>query len=1129
MRANNTLLHLVGALLLVFASAPSVLAQKTEFVQHSMLASGSWYKFPISQTGVYQITSSDIPSLNGTPCRQIALMGAPGGMLPISNKAHQTDDLSPIPIEILDANGNGIFDPEDRLVFFAESPNVWRFNSQKSQFEYAVHAYANSNYYFLTTQLPESIEHTRISDTSLTVSANYEINTYTAVATYHVDNINTHGGGQIWVADKFTSSLSSRSYTIEMPAPSSSNQIAVRYAFAHISDYSATLSLQCGSESRQQSFTNYNTYLTFYETFAAPSGNNVSFTINYRPNESKASGYLDYIEVSTQTPLVFSGNELIFRNSQQLYEGNVRRFNVRGNSNGIRIWDVTNVNQAYSLPIENASSSTFSFLAPTDKARTFVAFIPTEAPHPGGIVSVDNQDLHGSHLPDYVIVSHPEFLEQAQRLADIHSQHDGFNVLVTTEEQVYNEYSSGMSDPVAIRRMMRQMRSKDTSGINPRYLLLFGKGTYDNRDLLGLHQQTVITYQTPASFDSEGSAHPSDDIYGYLSDEVSGAFEGAMTVSIGRLPAKSKSEATHLVNKIDSYINRSDFAHNDIRGDWRNYVALLADDADPSCSGDTNFASDSEIMARRIRQKYPQINIDRIYADSYIQQSGADGSYYPDVNNALRQRINYGCLLLNYIGHGSSSYIGTERYMEFSDIEKYTNNDRLTFFITSTCSFGHYDHAGDICGAEQFLLADAAGIGIISAARPIHHNQRFNTNTCLFSLDPNNTIGDALRLAKNATSVSHCIALLGDPALRLSIPRNQVVVTKINNRAIDTAIIDSVEVLSKVTIEGEIRDAGGSLLTDFNGTIYPIVYDREVACRTLANDNDSTEIDFVQQKNVLFKGRETVRGGRFEYSFIVPRDVSYHYDYAKLSHYARSESDDATGQYGNIMFGGFNEQMEITELHPTVELFIGDSTFRSGSITNETPTIFARLRDSVGINAAGSGLGHDITATIDGNPYSTVTLNDYYQPNIRDSRGGEITYTLGKLENGRHTLTLKCWNIFNYSGSATIDFVVANDKLVQIGQMTSAPNPANDHTTIRIEHNMPAVLQHATVDIFDIRGNRVRQFFTQPADNSCVVAIPWNFTSESGALVPKGIYIARATLIATDGTLITQTCKIIRN
>lgn len=319
------------------------------------------------------------------------------------------------------------------------------------------------------------------------------------------------------------------------------------------------------------------------------------------------------------------------------------------------------------------------------------------------------------------------------------------------------------------------------------------------------------------------------------------------------------------------------------------------------------------------------------------------------------------------------------------------------------------------------------------------------------------------------------------------------------------------------------------MLNDFDGTIYPIVYDREVACRTLANDNDSTEIDFVQQKNVLFKGRETVRGGRFEYSFIVPRDVSYHYDYAKLSHYARSESDDATGQYGNIMFGGFNEQMEITELHPTVELFIGDSTFRSGSITNETPTIFARLRDSVGINAAGSGLGHDITATIDGNPYSTVTLNDYYQPNIRDSRGGEILYTLGKLENGRHTLTLKCWNIFNYSGSATIDFVVANDKLVQIGQMTSAPNPANDHTTIRIEHNMPAVLQHATVDIFDIRGNRVRQFFTQPADNSCVVAIPWNFTSESGALVPKGIYIARATLISTDGTLVTQSCKIIRN
>lgn len=1047
----------------------------------------------------------------------------------MNNHATHTPDLAPAAMKLIDENNNGIFDDNDKLLFYAEGPSVWRFNNQSNQFEYSVHAYANFNYYYLTIQETPNITPTLIQDTILETDSSYEINTYTAVATYHPDNTNTHGGGQIWVADKFSSSLNSRNYNIALPNASSDGVISVRYAFANISDYGANITLQSGNTSRPQSISASANYMTFYETFPAPVGNSISFTLNYQPRESNASGYLDYIEVSTQCQLSYTSGQLTFRNTQQIYDDNVRRFRMQSGNNGLIIWDVTMPNHPTQLVISNSQSAQYTFLAPTDKPRTFVAFTTADAIHPNGIAAIANQNIHGRETPDYVIVTHPDYHSQAERLADIHRLNEGLDVLVVDQDQVFNEYTSGTPDPVAIRHMMRHFRQKDTSGINPRYLLMFGKGTYDNRNILGLNEHTTITYQTPSSFDSEGAAYPSDDVFGYLSDNISGAFEGTMTVSIGRLPSKSLAEATHMVDKIDGYINHSDFSHSEIRGDWRNYVALLADDADPSSPYDTNFASDSEITARQIREKYPQFNIDRIYADSYIQQSGADGSYYPDVNNALRQRMNYGCLMLNYIGHGSSSYIGTERYMEFSDIDKYTNFERLTFFVTSTCSFGHWDHAGDICGAEQFLLADAAGIGIVSAARPIHHVQRFNTNVCLFALDPKNTIGDALRLAKNATNVSHCIALMGDPAMHLSLPENNIVVTHINNHPVTPETTDSAEVLSRVTVEGEIRNPSGSIMSDFNGTIYPIVFDRETACRTLANDNDSTEIDFVQQKNILFKGCEKVSNGRFSYSFIIPRDVSYHYDYAKLSHYARTSTTDATGQYGNIMFGGFNDSVEISEQHPTVQLFIGDSTFRSGGITNEAPTIYARLRDSIGINAAGSGLGHDITAVIDNNPYSTVTLNDYYQPDIFDSRGGEVIYTLGKLENGPHTLTVKCWNIFNYSGSATIRFTVVNDKIAQIGQMAAAPNPSHNSTTIRIEHNQTASLQSGIIEIFDMRGSLLRRFHIEPNENTCVIAQPWDFTTDQGTSVPRGVYIARTTLSTTDGNLIRETCKIVRN
>ena len=1109
------------AVVLLTASA----AAQTE-VSHSVLATGRWYKIPVASDGVYKVTSNEIPSLSNAPCNQLAIYGMPGGMLPVTNAQTEANGLQPVAALVVDKNGNGIFEQEDYLLFYGEGPGTWRYSNSDLRFEYTIHAYANYNYYYLTID-GTTIDSHRIHTNAISESNRPDITCHTGVALYHEDRINTHGGGQIWVADKFTPGLTSRSQTLSLPGIPADGTVLARYALAVVSTGYAQFKVQNGSHTVQHPFTVGNNYQVFHQTLTPGTGKDVTLSYTFLPSESSAAGYLDYIELNAQIPTIYSGGQLTVRNRQELGEGNVCRFIVEGSNEGIRAWDVTDPCQPVAHEVNTLSNSRTSFLGHTDQARTFILFSDNDALSPSGITAIDNQDIHGAALPEFVIVTHADFVEQAERLAAIHRQTDGLNTLVLTQEQVFNEFSSGKPDPMAIRKMLLYFRKQDTTGMAPSHLLLFGKGTYDNRDILNVHQSTVVTYQTPSSFDSEGSAYPSDDIYGYLDNTSTGAFDGTLSVGIGRLPAKSNSEAKHMVDKIDAYIHRRDLTNENLRGDWRNYVALLADDADPSCPYDTNFASDSEILARRIKELYPHFNIDKIYADAYVQQSGADGSYYPDVNNALQQRMNYGCLLLNYIGHGSSSYIGTERFMEFSDIEKYTNTDRLAFFVTSTCTFGKFDQVNDICGAEVFLLADAAGIGIVAASRPIHHVQRFNTNLCIAALNPDNTIGQALLQAKNSSNVSHCIALLGDPALRLSIPRNNVVVTHINNLPVNPGVTDSAQVLSRVTIEGVVQDRDGNIMTDFDGVIYPIVFDREVKCRTLANDNDSTEVDFVQQKNIIYKGRESVTSGHFSYSFIIPRDISYRYDFAKLSHYARTTNDHATGQYSNIMFGGFNEDMVINEVHPTIELYIGDTTFRNGGLTNETPSLYARLKDSVGINAAGSGLGHDITAVIDGNPYSTIILNDFFEPDITDSRNGEIRYTLGKLDDGPHTLTLKCWNIFNYSASATISFSVSNDRTPLIGLFHAAPNPASSRTTIRAEHNLPGTIQSATIDIYDIKGCLVRT--VHPAVGDCVLSYNWDFTASNGALVPRGVYVARISLTTTDGQRLSQTAKIVRN
>ena len=1112
-------------ILAALLSAMGAVAQ--DYAAHSLLATGRWFKIPVSSAGVYKITTREVNALSLVPCSQIALYGLPGGMLSASNAQVQPDDLLPVATEVVDVNGNGLFDEEDYLLFYGEGPHVWRFVGNDQRFEYQMHAYANYNYYFLTTDGTAS-DKLRVHPYVLDESNRPDIVSHTGVALYHEDRINTHGGGQVWVADKFTPSLDSRSVTLTLPGTPVDGTVLARYALANVSESYAQFKMQHASRTALHYLQLGSPYQTFCESFTQNQGSEATFTCTYMPSESSAAGYLDFIELNALVPSTYRSGQLTLRNSQDIGGTHVCRFVVEGSTEGVIVWDVTSPNQPVSHPVSSLTGNNFYFYGRAEVARTFMVFTSNDALRPSGITPLENQDIHGVETPDYVIVTHADFTEQAIRLAVLHRQEEGLNTLVVTQEQVFNEFSSGKPDPFAIRQMLRCLREKNTDSNNaPRYLLLFGKGTYDNRDILNAHQRTVVTYQTPSSFDSESGAYPSDDVYGYLGKTSISEFDGSLSVSIGRLPAKTPAEAKHMVDKIDNYMHRHDLADDNVRGDWRNYVALLADDADPSCPFDTNFASDSETLARNIKKQYPQYNIDRIYADAYEQLSGADGSYYPDVNNALRQRMNYGCLLLNYIGHGSSNYIGTERYMEFSDIEKYTNTDRLAFFVTSTCTFGKYDHVNDVCGAEVFLLADAAGVGIVSAARPIHHIQKFNANICLNALNPDNTIGDALRLAKNATSVSHCIALLGDPALHLSIPRNEVVVTHINGMPVNPAVTDSAEVLSHVSVEGVIQDKDGNIRTDFNGVIYPVVYDREVKCRTLANDNDSTEVDFVQQKNILYKGRATVTDGHFAYSFIIPRDVSYHFDYAKLSHYARTSTEDATGQYGNIMFGGFNEDMVITEVHPDIKLYISDTNFRNGGLTNETPTLYARLKDSVGINAAGSGLGHDITAVVDGNPFSTIILNDFFEPDIADSRNGEVRYTLGKLDEGRHTITLKCWNIFNHSSSETIEFYVINDRTPQIGLFQSAPNPAHQRTNIRVEHNLPDAILSATIDIFDMKGSLVRSL--TPVQGDCVLTCPWDFTAGNGSLVPRGIYVARVVITSTDGQHLTQTTKIVRN
>ncbi|MBR1793526.1 MAG: type IX secretion system sortase PorU [Bacteroidales bacterium] len=1092
----------------------------------SILASGEWYRMGITKEGVYKISVDDIAVLSGKKISQIGVYGLTGGMLSETNRSTDANDLIPCPIWVYDNNGNGVFENGDYLLFYAEEANVWRYEEITHRFQYQRHGYTTVNYYYITTSsaTPTSIDTIKTTEVSSNI-----VSKHTAVAVHDNDLSNAYNSGRIYVGEKFSSTVTSRTIEMGLTGNGQSDGISCRYAVSTVNAAGATFRLNLGSETDVHTMLSEPGYYEYVKIFADNGASNQHFTMTFTPTENQSEGYLDYIELNASRPMRFQGGQQRFLLSPE--EEGTCTYQLATTTKSMRIWAIGEPTTVHEISPLFSDEGDALFQITGNGPHRIVAFDENEYLTPESIRSVENQNLHALRDIDYVIVTHPNYIRQAERLADLHRKEDMMTVSVVTDEQVYNEFSAGKQDPMAIRGLMRMLwnRAQESNDIRqPRYLLLFGKGTYDNRNIEGHNETTIVTYESVNSY-HETNSYGSDDMFGYLENGESGMGGDDLDIGIGRLPAHNEDEATHMVEKIERYIHRSDLDRSDIRSDWRTYVTLLADDADPSAPGDTIFVHSAENLANAIKKNHPNINIERIYADAYVQQSGAIGSYYPDVNNALTKRMNSGSLLTNYIGHGSMKYIGTERYISFSDIASYTNKEQQTFFVSSTCTYGNYDQPGDVCGAEMFLLADGGAVGFITASRPIYHTEVFNTDLCNRLLYAGNSIGDALREAKNNTSVSHSILLLGDPAMQLSLPRHQVVVTAINQHPIDTIFSDSASALSEVTISGEVQGADGLKIEDFTGNLYATVFDRETQARTLANDNEGSEVIFSQQKNILFKGTTPVSKGRFEYKFTVPRDINYTYAQGKLSHFAHSGTDDAYGSYSNLYFGGFDTSAAYEELRPKIRLYLNDTNFRSGGTTDATPTLYALLSDSVGINALGTGLGHDITAIIDGRGNSVTVLNDFYQTDLRDNRAGVVQYTLPSLSEGYHTLTLKAWNIYNYSNSATIEFYVSKNDEIEVSKFYAYPNPSKGNSQIRVEHNSPKDIKKAQIDIYNHRGQRVNTLHPTVAEGSYVAGpVTWDFTAENGVALPNGIYVARLTLTTVEGAEIHKTTKIVK-
>jgi hypothetical protein len=742
--------------------------------------------------------------------------------------------------------------------------------------------------------------------------------------------------------------------------------------------------------------------------------------------------------------------------------------------------------------------------------------------------AVANQDLHAAGAQDLIIVSRKAFLSQAEELAAFHRNEDGMRVLVADYDQVLNEFSSGTNDASAIRNFVKMFydRAGGNPGDLPKYLLLFGDGTFINRDL---GEYYLPTYQSQKTFESL-ETYVSDDYFGLMDDNegdnVDNTAAEIVDIGVGRIPADNVSKAQLAVEKIRKYYDASAY------GEWRNQGTFVGDDEDFNI-----HVEDADLFAQTFATAMPGFNIEKIYLDAYQQQSGAGGATYPQVNDAIDKKLFTGTLFLNYVGHGGSLGLAEEDILTFTDINNWENPTKMPLFITATCELSRYDEYDKFTAGERiYFKENGGGIALVTTTRVVFSNRNkemnrnFTDEMIVASLNPGMKLGDIIREAKSTTNTgdgNRKFTLLGDPALRLAFPKNNVVATHINNVPVSQPH-DTLKSLAKISVKGEVRNTADVLMAGFNGVASLIVYDKMKTINTLQNDPESDAFSFDLQKNTVFKGKTRVNNGIFEFTFLVPKDIDYNFGPGKLSLYASNDTTDAGGYSKEIIVGGVSDTVLNDDEGPEVDVFLNDENFAFGGITDEDPTLLLILADENGINTSGNGIGHDITAIIDNDTRNVLVLNDFYESELDDITSGTVKYPFSQLSAGRHTLLVKAWDILNNSGQGYTEFIVEENASLALEHVLNYPNPFTTNTTFMFEHNKPAQELDLRIEIFSVSGKVVKTI--RQTVNSLgyrVADINWDGKDDYGDKIGKGVYIYRITLSDSYGKKVTKYQKLV--
>lgn len=1081
---NNKYQMLVSFMLDVKAKAVknSVLRQRKNdkayasaadiYAEHSLLASGKWAKIRVSSSGVYQLTDATVRQAGFSNINKVKIYGYGGNLQNealYANDLARTDDLKEVPQCVVGG----------KHLFYAKGPVSWTSNSSTVRRR---NPYSDYGYYFIT----QSDEEPATVDSATFVSSFYPSpDDYHSL--YEVDGYSWYNGGRNLFDPTPISVGGSQQVVITNTTGSQKGRL--------------TVNVSAGGNNQIRILLN---------------GKDIG-TLNVR--------ILDYCKAGQD-----SGTYLLDNLKVDGGKDTITIQNVSGETARL---DYVSMAWEKAIPLPNLSGS--------HPAATYVK-------------NIANQDLHADGQADLVIIipASRTLLKQAQRLKEFHESHDGMRVNIVAADQLYNEFSSGTPDANAYRRYLRMLQDRAATEVDmPKYLLLFGDCVWDNRMLTADCKRFdpddyLLVYESENSF-SETVCYAGDSWMGILAEGAgSDARRELQDVGVGRFPVTTVAEAKIMVDKTINY------SKNQNGGAWQNTIMFMGDDGN-----DNIHMQDVDSVANSVGRDYPNFLIKKVMWDAYTRESSATGNTYPEVSKIIRQQQANGALVMDYGGHGNATLISHESVLGLSDFSE-SRTSNLPLWVTAACDIMPFDGVTETIGEAAVLNEKGGAVAFYGTARTVFTSANKYINHAfmkrVLSLQDGKPIalGEAHRLAQNDVMLgtnryptptredpnktspeqdnteNHLqYSLLGDPALSLNLPTAQVVVDEIDGVAVGSGTMPTVKAGSVIKMKGHVAGVEG-----FNGVVTATVRDtqEEITCKLNNTSNDGAEVAFkyLDRTKTLYHGSDSIRNSSFELTFAVPKDINYADGQGMINLYALNTDKTirANGSCDQFIVGG-SAEAKNDSVGPSIYCYLNSPSFVDGGNVNSTPYFVAEIKDKDGINAAGSGIGHDLQLVIDGDMAKTYTLNNNFSYDFGTYTSGSTFYSIPELEEGPHRLQFRAWDIQNNSSTAVLHFNVVKGLRPQLFNIGVTNNPARTSTTFIISHDRMESNMDVVIELFDAAGRQMWRHAESGVSATGNYTVDWDLSVDGGRPLQTGVYLYRVKVSSEGSSYVSKTKKLI--